>query len=64
MVADALSRQFASAAISMVQETEWSDWEEELQRDPQLYALYQGLMTKTVTKQGYEIRGDKLLFQR
>ena len=63
IVADALSRQFSFSAISMVQEEEWANWEEEIQVDPQLYALCQGVLTKTAEKPGYAIHGGRLYFK-
>ena len=53
--ADALSRQFSFSAISLVQEEEWADWEEEIQANPQLYGIYQGFLTKTKENLGYAI---------
>ena len=58
-----LSRQFSFSAISLVQEEEWADWEEEIQVDPQLYGIYQGILTKTEEKPGYTIHGGKLYFK-
>ena len=63
IVADALSRQFSFSAISLVQEEEWADWEEEIQADPQLYGIYQGVLTKTEEKPEYAIHGGKLYFK-
>jgi len=60
IVVDALSRQFSFSTISLVQEEEWADWEEEIQVDPQLYGIYQGILTKTEEKPGYTIHGGKL----
>ena len=63
IVVDALSKQFSFSAISLVQEEEWADWEEEIQVDPQLYGIYQGILTKTEEKPGYTIHGGKLYFK-
>ena len=62
IVADALSKQFSFSAISLVHEEEWADWEEEIQVDPQLYGIYQGVLTKTEEKPEYAIHGGKLYF--
>ena len=62
-MADALSRQFSFSAISMVQEEESAYWEEEVQAGPELYEIYQGILTKTTKKPGYAIHGGKLYFK-
>ena len=68
-MAHALSKQFSFSAISLVQEKEeWADWEEEIQADPQLYGIYQGILTKTEEKPGYVIHGgyfkDRLVLSK